>query len=727
MLDQQISRRKLFRNSVLLGAGILLGHGAGGVKILNAQEVKKAKELDISLYIKISTDNTVQLILPNIEMGQGIHTAQAMVIAEELGVNLDNIFVSNAPPLPEYGKRLSTAGSASMNKNFDKLIKIGATAREMLIEAASLEWRVHRDECVAKGGYVSHLSTGRSFSYGELAEKASNLVPPHDPRIKNRKEYQLIGQEIHRIDIPEKVNGSAIYGMDVRLPDMLFAVVKIAPRRGGKLMEFNEDEAMKVKGVKAVVRIPEKRVYLMEFPESIAVVAGSNWQAMKGMERLSPEFSGGNSEEVDDKKIEESFSEILANLDDSDLNANATFRLEYNLPLQAHATLEPFNCTVNYAEDFCEVWGPTQSQSDLMDRLNKLTGLPKEKLKINVTSLGGSFGSKRRSDAFVQAFHISKTLHKPIQLMWTREQDMTCSHYMQMSKHQVQISLGANSYPKSWNHRIACSHSFVQTDHTKKQLIEWGVDPNCIDGFPPAYKLENFDLKYKWEDFGLSFENLRSAGSTQNCFVIESAIDESAHFAGIDPLSYRLGLLDHDERHRRLLEDLGSQSNWKTRLDSGFGRGIAIYEFMVKKTRKPRDNFGSPTTVSAASAVVSVSEIGRLKIEKIYFRVDCGLCVNPNVVRSQIEGGIIMGISLALNEKLSIKEGRVVQANYDEYKIARMKHTPEIEIEIVESDLPPSGTGEPAIAPVIPAITNAIFAATGKRIRNLPIGKQRLI
>ncbi|MEK9617676.1 MAG: molybdopterin cofactor-binding domain-containing protein, partial [Deltaproteobacteria bacterium] len=297
MLDQQISRRKLFRNSVLLGAGILLGHGAGGVKILNAQEVKKAKELDISLYIKIFTDNTVQLILPNIEMGQGIHTAQAMVIAEELGVNLDNIFVSNAPPLPEYGKRLSTAGSASMNKNFDKLIKIGATAREMLIEAASLEWRVHRDECVAKGGYVSHLSTGRSFSYGELTEKASNLVPPQDPRIKNRKEYQLIGQEIPRIDIPEKVNGSAVYGMDVRLPDMLFAVVKSAPRRGGKLMEFNEDEAMKVKGVKAVVRIPEKRVYLMEFPESIAVVAGSNWQAMKGMERLSPEFSGGNSEE----------------------------------------------------------------------------------------------------------------------------------------------------------------------------------------------------------------------------------------------------------------------------------------------------------------------------------------------------------------------------------------------------------------------------------------------
>ena len=200
-------------------------------------------------------------------------------------------------------------------------------------------------------------------------------------------------------------------------------------------MEFNEDEAMKVKKVKAVVKIPEKRVYSMEFPESIAVVAGSNWQAIKGMEKLSPEFSGGNSEEIDDKKIEESFSEILANLDDADLNANTAFTLEYSLPLQAHATLEPFNCTVNYTGDFCEVWGPTQSQSDLMDRLNKLTGLPKEKIKINVTSLGGSFGSKRRSDAFVQAFHISKMLRKPIQLMWTREQDMTCSHYMQMSKH----------------------------------------------------------------------------------------------------------------------------------------------------------------------------------------------------------------------------------------------------------------------------------------------------
>ena len=221
MLDQQISRRNLFRNSVLLGAGILLGYGTGGVRSLNAEEAKKAAELDVSLYIKISSDNEVHLVLPNIEMGQGIHTAQAMVIAEELEVNLDNVIVSDAPPLPEYGK-LSTAGSASMNKNFDKLIKIGATAREMLIEAASLEWQVPRDECVAKGGYVSHLSSGRSFSYGELTEKASSLAPPQDPRIKKRKEYQLIGQDVPRIDIPGKINGSTTYGMDVRLPNMLY-------------------------------------------------------------------------------------------------------------------------------------------------------------------------------------------------------------------------------------------------------------------------------------------------------------------------------------------------------------------------------------------------------------------------------------------------------------------------------------------------------------------------
>jgi len=768
MLDQQISRRKLIRNSALLSAGILLGYGTGGVRSLNAEEAKKAVELDVSLYIKISPDNKVHLILPNTEMGQGIHTAQAMVIAEELEVNLDNVVVTNAPPIPEYGK-LRTGGSISINKNFDKLIKIGATAREMLIEAASLEWQVPRDECIAKSGYVSHLSSGRSFSYGALTEKASSLAPPQEPRIKNRKEYQLIGQDVPRIDIPGKINGSTIYGMDVRLPKMLFAVVKSAPRRGGKLVEFNEDKAMNVKGVEAVVSIPEKQISFkiskpepgesesINFPESIAVVAESNWQAMKAMESLSPKFLGGNSEEMSDEKIGKLFSSALDHLENvvkEDVekkegfewieqnrilpgNTHSALKTEYYFPLQTHAALEPLNFTVNYTGDFCEVWGPIQSQSDIAKMLRELTGFSEEKIKINLTTMGGSFGSKQAKDALRQALYLSEKLRKPIQLMWTREHEMQNSYPMQMSQHRVQIGLDEKKYPEFWYHRIAASHSFAHRDGFFQAWIKTEdsgtrpYEPNCADGFPPLYKVGKFDFQLKCEDLGIPSYNLRTTGSTQNCFVTESAVDELAHLADEDPLSYRLNLLSGNERYSKILEDLSRQSGWTSKLDNGFGRGVAIYEFMVKNfwwenTPFHRSNLGMPTTVVAASAIVSVTKRGRLKIEKIYFRLDCGLCVNPNVVRSQIEGGIIMGISLAMNEKLTIKSGSIAETNYDEYKIAKMKHTPEIDIEIVESDLPPSGVGEPPVAPVIPAITNAIFAATGKRIRKLPIGKQKL-
>ena len=322
--------------------------------------------------------------------------------------------------------------------------------------------------------------------------------------------------------------------------------------------------------------------------------------------------------------------------------------------------------------------------------------------------------------------------------MWTREHEMQNSYPMQMSKHRAQIGLDEKGYPKFWHHRIAASHSFAHRDAYFNGWIkteDWGTrpyEPNCADGFPPLYKFGKFDCQIKCENLGIPSYNLKTTGSTQNCFVMESVVDELAYLADTDPLNYRLNLLRGNERCTEILEGLSRQSNWITSLDNGLGRGIAIYEFMVKNlwwenTSFHRGSFGMPTTMVGASAIVSVTKRGQLKIEKIYFQIDCGLCVNPNLVRSQIEGGIMMGISQALNEKLSIREGSIVETNYDEYKIARMKHTPEIDIEIVESELPPSGVGEPPVAPVIPAITNAIFAATGKRIRNLPISKQTLV
>ena len=724
-MNSKTSRRNFLKSTSLIGSAIFVGFKLNSSNIIVAKDVS---ELDPQLYISISPNNIITIKVPNIELGQGTHTGQAMIIAEELEVNLEQVNVINASPDPQYG-RLSTGGSGSIRKNFKKLLQVGASTKETLMKAAAKIWNVELDECFAKNGEVIHKNTNRSLTYGELANTASNIKPSSTPKLKNYDDYQLIGKSSQRIDISEKVNGSSIYGMDVRIPGMLHAVIRQSLIRGGTLTEYNKKGALNVNGVKAVVPIPGQQVVLKKYPEAIAVVASSNWQAMKGMEVLNPIFKGGDTLNLSSNKIDKIFKQEINKIKFPEKNVSKkTFEVEYDTPLYAHTTLEPLNFTVNYTDNHCEVWGPTQSQTDLEFYIKELTGFSSDKIKINITSIGGSFGIKQTFDALVQAITISKSLKKPIQVMWTREQEIQNSYPMQMNKNKIRISLNEKGLPIQWDHKMVNSHSFAHRDpRFKKWLDKWNWEPNTSEGFPPVYNINKFSLGNNSVDLGLASYNFRTTGCNQNCFVIESVIDEAASKAKIDPIDYRLMLLKNNQRHHSLLQSIANDSNWDKKIESGFGRGVAINEFMVKNTSKGRDNFGEATSIVAMIAEIEISKKGRLVIKKIDCKIDCGICINPNQVISQAEGGIMMGISMLLNEEITFENGMVVQSNYDDYKIAKMKNTPEMNISIVKSSLPPAGIAEAVVAPVMPAITNAIFAATGKRIRKLPIGKQKLV
>ena len=719
------SRRNFLKNASLIGTGLIVGFKLNGPDIIVAKDVS---ELDPQLYITISPNNIITFKVPNIELGQGTHTGQAMIIAEELEVNLNKVNVINASPDPRYG-RLSTGGSGSIRKNFKKLLQVGASTKETLIKAAAKKWDVEVDECFAKNGKIFHSKSKQSFTYGEIANEAANIKPSPTPKLKSYNDYQIIGRSSKRIDLADKVNGSSIYGMDVRIPEMLHAVVKQSQIRGGTLTQYNKKEALNVKGVNAVVPIPSQQITLKKYPEAIAVVAESNWQALKGMEILKPSFKGGDTLNLSSTKIETIFKEEIKNINYPELkNSKSYFEVEYDTPFYSHTTLEPLNFTVNYTENHCEVWGPMQSQTSVEFYIKKLTGLTSDKIKINITSIGGSFGIKQTFDALVQAVWISKKLKKPVQVMWTREQEIQNSYPMQMNKNYVRLSLSENGLPIQWDHKIVNSHSFAHRSKKHKKWIDgWNWEPNTSDSFPPVYDLKSFSLGNKSIDLGLASFNFRSTGCNQNCFVIESVIDEAAYMGKFNPLEYRLMLLKKDKRHFNLLNSLASESNWSKTNRKGHGKGVAINEFMIKKTKEGRNSFGEPTSIVAIISQIEITERGKLKLNKIHCKIDCGICVNPDQVIAQAEGGIMMGISMLLNEEITFENGMVVQSNYDDYKIAKMKHTPEIKISIMESSLPPAGIAEAVVAPVIPSITNAIFDATGKRIRKLPIGKQKLV
>ena len=715
MKNLTMNRRTFLKTTALAGSGLLVGCTFSSPKLLSTP---KATEEELGLWVRIGTDDMVTLILPSSEMGQQAHTGQAMILAEELEADWNSIRVVTAPVNPEYGNpqqnnSQATGGSYSISAFWDKLRQVGAGTREVLMTAAARQWGVPVSECKAENGRVLHSTSGRSLSYGQLAAAAAKLSPPDDPVLKTPQQFRLIGKSIPKLHTPAKVNGSAEFGIDVHRPGMLFAAVNQSPVFGGQVTSYDEKAAKAVKGVEAVVPIPN----------GVAVVADSTWHAKKGLEALKPEFEGGNTAGLDSAKASAKLRAALDEIGKAEIFAEKVLDVEYEHPYLHHATMEPMNCTAHVTPGSCEVWAPTQSQEYAIKAAKEVTGFSEEKIQIHTTLLGGGFGRRGEWDFVTQAVTVSKALQRPVQAVWSREEDTQHGFYRPASMSRYQVGLGGDGLPVRWESQFAQPNVLARFTPPLGWL---DLDPMTIPasvhdyGLLPDhfYKVEGVNMTHTGVKLGVPTGFWRSPMNNLNVFYTESVMDELAHLAETDPLAYRLKFLGESPRHKAVLEQAARQAGWGAPLPKGHGRGIAIHEWFPLDDAK---------TVAAQVAEVSVSKRGRLKVERVDCVVECGLAVNPDSVKSQMEGGIVMGLSAALFERITLEDGRVVQGNFDDYRIARMRDTPEINVTIVQSDAAPTGAGEVGTSPIVPAITNAIFAATGVRIRKLPIGRQKLV
>lgn len=720
MRKQTLKRRTFLKTSTLAGAGFAIGFTFDPFVSLatgSGPSVSRTKGAELGLWVRIASDGTITLIAPSSEMGQGVNTSLSMIIAEELEADWQSIKTETAPAHSDYKNPNNplqfTGGSSSLRGFWEPLREVGAAAREMLKTAAAQKWDVPVNECEAKSGKILHKKSGCEIGYGELAEAAGKLDVPSDPVLKSPEDYELIGKPVMRLDLPAKVTGSAQFGIDVRIPGMLFATVRQSPVFEGEVLSFDETAAKNVRGVVAVVQVSN----------GIAVVADNTWRAKKGMEALNPQFKDGKTAGessmpgLDSQQVREQF---LAALDDEGKGENDAehaaaglpfLDLEYEVPFLAHATLEPMNCTAYVRDDFCEVWAPTQNQEMSMDAAKDITDLDEDQIRIHTTLLGGGFGRRLETDYVKQAVTVSKLLEKPVQLTWMREEDIQHDFYRPASISRFQISLGRDGFPLKWENQLAAP-SILKRYFSP--LGWFGFDPTSTEGADVLpYAIPDFDFDYSLVDPGVPVGFWRSVGSSHNAFYTESAIDEAAHTAKQDPFEYRRKLLAQKPRFRKVLEKVAADANWGRRIPEGHGLGIALHK--------------SFASIVGAVLEVSANASGNLKMHKVWITIDCGKVVNPDTVRAQMEGGFVFGLSAALGEEITLKNGRVEQSNFHDYTILRMKGVPEISVSIIENrtldDDQIGGVGEPAVPLAAPVLANAIFAVTGKRYRSLPLSK----
>ena len=694
-----LSRRVFLKKSALTFTGLIIGltyepESSLAVKVENAEE--------LGIWIRIAPDGSTLLIVPSSEMGQGVNTSLSMILAEELEADWQSVKTETAPVNskyinPESNSGQMTAGSSSVKGFWYPLRKAGAAVRLMLQKAAAQKWEIPIEECVAKSGYIYRKNSSQKLSYGELAEAAGKIDIPSDPPLKNSKDYNLVGKSIKRIDIPSKTNGSAQFGIDVKLPEMMYATIRQSPVFGGEVLSYDEDAAKSIRGVKKVILIPN----------GIAVIADNTWRAKRGMEVLNLKFHGGKTIGLESQQVQKELLKALEDEGKTKIEANQVLDLEYEVPFLAHAPLEPMNCTANVTDNFCEVWVPTQSQGGCMDAAKEITELDEEQIQIHTTYLGGGFGRRGETDFVKQSLILAKALGKPIKVTWMREEDMQHDFYRPASISRFQIGLNKDGFPISWNNQLA-SPSILKRFFAP--MAWFNIDPLSTEGADEIpYAIEDFNFDYSEVDSGVPVGFWHSVGSSFNAFFTESAIDEAAHLAQQDQFDYRMKLLAGKPRFQKVLEKVMRESKWGRILPKRHGLGISIH-----KTRG-----------SIAGAVIEVSTDvnGMLNLNKAWIAIDCGKVINPNTVRAQMEGGFTFGLSATLGEEITLKDGRVEQSNFHDYSILRLKGSPEISVEIIESGYEIGGVGEVAVPLAAPALTSAIFSSSGRRIRTLPLSK----
>jgi isoquinoline 1-oxidoreductase beta subunit len=704
-----LSRRGFLQAGAAVGGGLLLSFkvplGLRGVLAAPAETFAP------NAFIRIDGDGRVMLIMPQVEMGQGTYTSMPMIIAEELEVQLSQVQLEAAPPNrklyinPLVGDQ-ATGGSTSVRAFFDPLRRAGATARTMLVDAAAATWNVDAFSCRAEKGTVVHDSTGRTLTYGALARKAATMPVPDQVTLKDPKDFKLIGTPAKRLDAAGKVNGATVYGIDVRLPGMKVATLSQCPVFGGTLASVDDSKALAVKGVHQVVRLPD----------AVAVVADHMGAAKKGLAALDIKWDDGQNAALTTADIVSQLENALQqpgalarNTGDVDAameGAATKVEASYQVPFLAHAAMEPMNCTVDVRKDGCDVWVGTQVVARAQDAAAKITGLPLDKVQVHNHLIGGGFGRRLDIDGVIRAVQIAKQVDGPVKVIWTREEDIQHDLYRPYFYDRVSAGLDADGNPVAWSHRFAGSSIIARW---APPAFKDGLDPDTIDGaVEPPYALLNIRVDYvQQEPPGIPTAFWRSVGPSHNIFVVESFVDELAAAAKKDPVEFRRALLDTNPRAKTVLDLAAEKAGWGQPLAPRVGRGVSLQSV-----------FGS---YMAEVAEVAVSKDGEVHVQRVVCAVDCGIPINPDTIRAQVQGAIIFGLSAALYGQITLKGGRVEQNNFNDYQVLRMSEAPVIEVHLIKNTESPGGMGEPGTSALPPAVTNAIFAATGVRLRKLPI------
>jgi isoquinoline 1-oxidoreductase subunit beta len=723
MMNKPISRRSFLK---ITGLTIAVSATPFGYDVINASAQKEGS-FKPNVWYEITPDNIVTTVIGSSEMGQGTHTALSMIIADELEADWKQVRVKQGPAAKEYTnphpylQLQITVQSSSVRMFYEPLRKAAAAGRVMLTKAAASTWKVPENECKAQKGTIQHKKSGRSLTYGKLCLAAAKLEIPKDPPLKKESDFRYIGKPMARLDTPAKVKGAAVYGLDVSVPDMHYAVFARPPAYGAKPASFDEKAALQVRGVVKVVPAPM----------GIAVCAKSLDAAWKGRKALDVKWDKGVLPQMDNDFIEKTLMEELDKpgskaMEKGDARkalegAAKKIKSTYFVPYVAHTLMEPINCTAYVGKDQCDVWAPTQGQTVAQLVAGEVSGLPPDKVKIHTTYMGCGLGRRATPDFVAEAVIASKVTGKPVKVVWTREEDIKGDRFRSATCQRVEAGLDAQGQLIGWYHKAVAGSLLKDIN---PQAIKDGVDmlslwglvdwPDSPDGNRILYEVPNLYIEFLVSGLPVPVDPWRSVQNGPNAFVTECFIDEVAHAAGKDPLQFRLALLKESKGAQQVLKVAAEKAGWGKPLAKGQGRGIAQHHC-----------FG---TDSAAVAEVSVGEKdGHIKVNRVVFAVDCGLAVNPDTVEAQIQGGVINALSTALKEEVRFANGGVKSANFNDYSIFHMSEVPDIEVHIVKGNDKMGGIGELGVPPTAPAVANAVFNATGARIRRIPFTPERVL
>jgi len=722
MNSGKVSRRFFITASVAAGGGLLIGYsqsssGLIANVVLGASQDKPASDVPLNAWIRISPNDEVTLISSQSEMGQGIMTTLPAVLAEELGADWSRVKVEFSTVAPAYrNPRINwqfTGNSESTTGFFELMGTMGASARQMLLTAAANHWGVKAEECYADNGKIIHKATNRILKFGDIAEDAAKVTPPQNPKLKSQSEWKLLGRSLPRVELASKLNGTAIFGLDFSIPGMVYAAAMQSPIHGGTVSSFDKESVAKLPGVLDVVAIPN----------GVAVVATQYWQARQALKSLKVVFAGTANSDVSSDSLMRRYRAALEGNSWKNVKAEGealgekeiaskyqeVASQEYESQFMAHATMEPMNCTAHVTDDSCTVWGPLQGPELAKLTLAGMFKLPPEKVTINRTLLGGGFGRRLLVDFVVQAALCSKAVGKPVKVVWSREEDMQHDVYRPATLNRVTAGLDKSGKPVAIAHKVV-SPSILQFVYAP--AVTDDNDPSCLEGLMEThYEFPSQRVDFKLLKVGVPTSVLRTTGYGPNIFAVESFIDELAFTARQDPYDFRRRLLK-DERSLRVLATLVEKSEWRRPPPKGVARGMAYTEAF--------------RTHIAHAVELSVND-NLVKIHRIVCVIDCGIALDPDITKNSIEGGTVWGLSVAFKSNISFKDGRTVESNFHNYRIAQMDDTPPIEVHIVNSSAKGlGGTGEVGPVTLVPALVNAIFAATGKRYRTLPLSRHGL-